>query len=64
MWEATAGGSALAGRNSASMCNQGIKGGDRISTDLVVGREVSNRTQSIYMEFLCVTDWDKVKISL
>lgn len=66
MWEATAGGSALAGETPLQCAIRELREETGIiPTDLVeVGREVSNRTQSIYVEFSCITDWDKDKISL
>ena len=66
MWEATAGGSALAGENPFQCAIRELKEETGIiSNDLVeVGREVSEETHSIYVEFLCVTDWEKDNISL
>jgi len=66
MWEATAGGSALAGETPLQCAVRELREETGIiSTDLAeVGREVSNRTHSIYVEFLCITDWNKNKISL
>ena len=66
MWEATAGGSALACENPLQCAIRELKEETGIlATDLVeVGREVSDRTHSIYIEFLCVTDWNKDEISL
>ncbi len=66
MWEATAGGSALVGETpiQCAIRELGEETGI-ISTDLVeVGREVSDKSQSIYVEFFCVTDWNKDEISL
>lgn len=66
MWEATAGGSALVGENPTQCAIRELREETGIiSTDLIeVGREVNKRTSSIYIEFLCVTDWNKDGISL
>lgn len=66
MWEATAGGSALKGETPL-MCavrelheETGI-----ISSELTeVGRVVDNACHAIFVEYLCVTDWDKDNITL
>ena len=65
MWEATAGGSALIGENPLQCAIRELKEETGIvSANLVeVGREVSEETHSIYIEFLCITDWKKDKIS-
>ena len=66
MWEATAGGSALAGENPFQCAIRELREETGIiSADLVeLGREISDRTHSIYIEFLCITDWNKDNISL
>lgn len=66
MWEATAGGSALAGENSFQCAIRELREETGIiSTELIeVGREVNDRTHSIYIEFLCVTDWNKDEVLL
>ena len=66
MWEATAGGSALTSENPLQCAIRELKEETGIiSTDLIeVGKEISNKTHSIYIEFLCVTDWNKNEISL
>ena len=66
MWEATAGGSALAGETPLECaCRElreetGIESHDLTEVGTVVGEE----THSIYVEFLCVTDWEKDRITL
>ena len=64
LWEATAGGSALAGEEPyecavRELCEEtGI-----VCHDLVeVGKVVSSDT--IYVEYLCVTDWEKENITM
>ena len=66
MWEATAGGSALAGEDPHQCAIRELKEETGIiSTNLVeVGRELGEETQSIYIEFLCITDWKKDNVSL
>ena len=66
MWEATAGGSAFAGEGPLQCAIRELKEETGIiSNNLVeVGREVSEKTHSIYIEFLCITDWKKDNISL
>lgn len=66
LWEATAGGSALAGetpldcavrelREETGICAAGLT---------EVGTGISAKTRAIYVEFLCVTDWDKEAVTL
>ncbi len=64
MWEATAGGSALFGENPLACARRELREetGLVASELLEVGKVVSLNT--IYMEYLCVTDWDKEKITL
>lgn len=66
MWEATAGGSALAGETPLQCATRELREETGIiSTNLVeVGREASNRTHAVYTEYLCITDWKKDEISL
>ena len=64
MWEATAGGSALQGETPLECARRELWEETGIhATDLVnVGQITSHDT--IYMEFLCVMDWDKGSITL
>ena len=64
LWEATAGGSAKQGE-TAYQCavrelyeETGIISGNLVKVGTVV------TIDTIYVEFLCVTDWDKTKVSL
>lgn len=66
LWEATAGGSALTGEAPLECAVRELweETGIR-STDLVeVGTEISAETHAIYVEFLCVTNWDKEAVTL
>lgn len=66
MWEATAGGSALQGETSIMCAHRELKEETGIvASELVeVGRVVDKEKHSIYVEYLCVTDWDKNAICL
>ena len=67
MWEATAGGSALAGETPLECAVRELQEETGIvSTDLAqVGTVIEPKTQhAIYVEFLCVTDWDKEAVTL
>lgn len=66
MWEATAGGSALQGETPLECAFRELAEETGIVAESLteVGRELSRQTKSIYVEFLCVTDWDKEKIVL
>lgn len=66
MWEATAGGSALQGEAPLECAFRELAEETGIVAESLteVGRELSRQTKSIYVEFLCVTDWDKEKIVL
>lgn len=66
MWEATSGGSALKGETPLDCAIRELREETGIvATKLAeVGRVVSNETRSIYVEFLCVTNWDKDNITL
>ena len=64
MWEATAGGSALTGEGSLACAIRELREETGIESEELteVGRVVSHDT--IYVEFLCVTEWPKDKILL
>ncbi len=64
MWEATAGGSALQGETPLECARRELweETGIRATALVNVGQITSHDT--IYMEFLCVTDWDKGAIAL
>lgn len=66
MWEATAGGSALRGESPVDCAIRELREETGIiSSQLTeVGKVVSRHTHSIYVEYLCVTDWDKDHIVL
>ena len=66
MWEATAGGSALAGETAYECAIRELREETGIaSEDLTeVGREVNDGNRTIYVEFLCVTDADKDGVTL
>lgn len=66
MWEATAGGSALQGENPRDCAIRELYEETGIVSSALteVGKVVSEDTRSIYVEFLCVTDWEKEKIIL
>lgn len=64
LWEATAGGSAMQGENPLVCAIRELREETGIhAEDLTeVGRVVG--ANAIYVEFLCVTDWDKANITL
>ena len=66
LWEATAGGSALAGETPLACAIRELREETGIvSVDLTqVGTVVSEETRAIYVEYLCVTDWDKNAVTL
>ena len=66
MWEATAGGSALKGENPLACAVRELREETGIQADDLteVGRVVNDNNHTIYVEFLCVTDWPKDKILL
>lgn len=66
MWEATAGGSALVGETPLECAMRELREETGIiSSELVeIGKVVSKLHNAIYVEYLCVTDWEKEKITL
>lgn len=66
MWELTAGGSALEGENPLECAVRELKEETGIvSCDLQeLGRLVHDGHRSLYVEYLCITDWDKNAVSL
>lgn len=66
LWEATAGGSALAGETPAECAKRELREETGIiSEDLVeVGTVTDEEAHAIYVEFQCVTDWDKEAVTL
>lgn len=66
LWEATAGGSALAGETPLACAIRELREETGIvSADLTqAGTVVSEETRAIYVEYLCVTDWDKNAVTL
>ncbi len=66
MWELTAGGSALEGETPLECAVRELKEETGIvSCDLQeLGRLVHDGHRSLYVEYLCITDWDKNAVSL
>lgn len=66
MWELTAGGSALAGETPLDCAMRELKEETGIiSSSLIeVDRIIHDEHRSCYVEYLCVTDWDKDAITL
>ncbi|MCR5004633.1 MAG: NUDIX hydrolase [Clostridiales bacterium] len=66
MWEATAGGSALKGEGPLACAIRELQEETGIKSEALteVGRVVDDNNHSIYVEFLCVTDWPKGNILL
>lgn len=66
MWEATAGGSALAGESPLQCAMRELfeETGIRANTLTEVGRVVDENYHSAYVEYLCVTDCDKDSVKL
>ncbi|MCH5171558.1 MAG: NUDIX hydrolase [Erysipelotrichales bacterium] len=66
MWEATAGGSALKNESPLECARRELyEETGIISLDLIeVGKVIEPKNHSIYVEYLCVTDWKKENIIL
>lgn len=66
MWEATAGGSALKGETPIECAHRELEEETGIiASELTeVGRMVDRSKHSIYVEYVCVTDWSKDNIRL
>lgn len=66
LWEATAGGSALAGETPLECAVRELREETGIrSTGLTeAGTEINPETRAIYVEYLCVTDWNKEAVTL
>ena len=66
MWEATAGGSALMGETPLDCAKRELYEETGIAaTDLTeVGRVVVEERHTIFVQFLCITNWNKDEITL
>ena len=66
MWEATAGGSALIGETPLQCAIRELKEETGIETSALtkVGTEFNDKTHSVHVEFLCVTNWEKTNIQM
>ncbi len=66
MWEATAGGSALQGENALQCAIRELREETGIQAARIteIGRVVHDRHQTIYEEFLCVTNCEKSSVTL
>jgi 8-oxo-dGTP pyrophosphatase MutT (NUDIX family) len=65
-WELTAGGSALKGEDALDCALRELREETGIVAEglLEIRRIVSDVHRSIYVEYLCVTDWDKSAITM
>lgn len=66
MWEATAGGSALKGEGALACAIRELREETGIESEALteVGRVVNDHNHTIYVEFLCVTDCEKERVTL
>lgn len=66
MWELTAGGSALAGETPLECARRELlEESGIVSNDLQqIGQIVHDGHRSVYVEYLCITDWDKQAVTL
>lgn len=66
MWEATAGGSALQGETPIVCAKRELEEETGIAASELteVGRVVDVSKHSAYVEYMCITDWDKNNIRL
>lgn len=66
MWEATAGGSALQGETPVVCAKRELEEETGIAASELteVGRIVDTSKHSAYVEYMCITDWDKDNIRL
>ena len=66
MWEATAGGSALQGEDPLTCARRELREETGIVSDCLteIGRVLHYGHQSIYVDYLCITDADKDSIVL
>lgn len=66
MWELTAGGSALLGETPLECAVRELREETGIETTKImeIGRVVNDVHNSLYVEYLCVTDWEKNAVTL
>ena len=66
MWEATDGGSALKGEGPLACAIRELREETGIESEALteVGRVVNDHNHTIYVEFLCVTDCEKERVTL